>query len=78
VPLTKRAAATGGDMVCASEWRILINGRVAATLLAADRQGRSLPSWTGCRNLVRGEVFLLMAEVPQSFDSRYFGPLLSG
>ena len=75
VPLTKRAAATAGDMVCVSEWRILINGKVAATLLTADRQGRPLPSWTGCRNLATDEVFLLMAEVPQSFDSRYFGPI---
>jgi conjugative transfer signal peptidase TraF len=75
VPLTKRVAAVTGDTVCASERRILINGNVAATLLAADRQGRPLPSWTGCRDLAADEIFLLMAEVPQSFDGRYFGPI---
>lgn len=75
VPLTKRVAALSGDTVCASERRILINGKVAATSLAADGLGRPLPSWTGCRDLAANEVFLLMADVPQSFDGRYFGPI---
>lgn len=75
VPLTKRVAAVAGDRVCASRRLILINGDVVATLLAADRQGRPLPGWTGCRDLAADEVFLLMAEVPQSFDGRYFGPI---
>lgn len=75
VPLTKRIAALAGDRVCANRRRILINGDVVAVLLAADRQGRPLPGWTGCRDLAPDEVFLLMAEVPQSFDGRYFGPI---
>ena len=40
-----------------------------------DRRGRSLPVWKGCRTLRAGEVFLLNANVPDSFDGRYFGPV---
>jgi type IV secretory pathway protease TraF len=34
-----------------------------------------LPHWDGCRTLQADELFLLMAAVPDSFDSRYFGPV---
>jgi len=40
-----------------------------------DREGRPLPAWQGCRPLAPGEVFLLMANIPASFDGRYFGPI---
>ena len=40
----------------------------------ADRKGRELPRWTGCRTLRGGEIFLLNP-APDSLDSRYFGPL---
>lgn len=75
VPLTKRIAAMPGDTVCGRHGLILINGWVAAIQLPADPQGRPLPSWTGCRALAADEVFLLMAEVWDSFDGRYFGPI---
>jgi conjugative transfer signal peptidase TraF len=74
VPLVKRVAAVAGDTVCARGDTIVIDGRFAAARLAADGKGRPLPSWTGCRMLRPGEVFLLMADVPTSFDGRYFGP----
>ena len=35
---------------------------------------RMLPTWTGCRSLGRGEVFLLNESQPSSLDGRYFGP----
>jgi conjugative transfer signal peptidase TraF len=74
VPLVKRIAAVAGDVVCARGDRVFINGRFAAARLAADREGRPLPSWSGCRTLHSGEVFLLMSHVRTSFDGRYFGP----
>jgi type IV secretory pathway protease TraF len=46
---------------------------VAETLLI-DRAGRPIPAWRGCPTLARDEVILLMADVPASFDGRYFGP----
>lgn len=74
VPLVKRIAAVAGDTVCARGNAIFINGRFAAARLAADNQGRLLPVWSGCRTLRSSEVFLLMTDVPNSFDGRYFGP----
>lgn len=74
VPLIKRIAALAGDDVCARGNAIFIDGRFAAARLAADRHGRPLPAWSGCRTLRAREVFLLMAKVRASFDGRYFGP----
>ncbi|MBV9510945.1 MAG: S26 family signal peptidase [Caulobacteraceae bacterium] len=75
VPLVKRVAAAGGQTVCAAGPLVSIDGRPVARRRAADRLGRPLPWWTGCRRLNAGMVFLLMADVPDSFDSRYFGPV---
>jgi conjugative transfer signal peptidase TraF len=75
VPLVKRVAATAGDTVCALQGRVTIDGAHAGDQLAADRNGRRLPAWSGCRRLGPGEIFLLMADVPDSFDGRYFGPV---
>ncbi|MBI2737255.1 MAG: S26 family signal peptidase [Rhodospirillales bacterium] len=75
VPVAKRIAAMTGDTVCGRNGLLLINGWVAAIQLPADSQGRPLPPWTGCRVLAADEVFLLMVEVWDSFDGRYFGPI---
>jgi conjugative transfer signal peptidase TraF len=74
VPLVKRVAALDGDTVCAIHNAITIDGQHVADQLAADRLGRPLPIWTGCRTLRPGEIFMLMQGVPDSFDGRYFGP----
>jgi conjugative transfer signal peptidase TraF len=75
VPLVKRVAALGGDAVCVRNRAIFIESRRVADRLAKDGQGRFLPAWAGCRTLGSGEFFLLMEDVPDSFDSRYFGPV---
>jgi conjugative transfer signal peptidase TraF len=77
VPLVKRVAASGGDTVCAvaTTITITIDGDAVAARLAADSRGRPLPAWAGCQVLRDGEFFLLMPDVPDSFDSRYFGPV---
>ena len=75
VDLVKRVAAASGSTVCAVGRRILIDGTAAAERLDEDSHGRPLPAWTGCRTLAVNEVFLLMEGVPDSFDSRYFGPV---
>lgn len=74
VPAVKRVAASAGARVCARGDAILIGGARVARRLAADRLGRPLPWWRGCRTLSSGEIFLLVAESPESFDGRYFGP----
>ena len=75
VPLVKRVAALPGDWVCVFGHTVYIDGAASAHQLAADRQGRPLPAWNGCRLLNAGEIFLLMANESSSFDSRYFGPV---
>jgi conjugative transfer signal peptidase TraF len=75
VPLVKRVAALCGETVCAVSHSITIDGRHVADQLLVDHLGRALPAWSGCRTLDRGEVFLLMEGVPDSFDGRYFGPV---
>ncbi len=73
VPLAKRIAGIEGDTVCADDDAIMINGELVARRLTFDRSGRLLPYWTGCETLSPGEFFLLMPDVPDSFDGRYFG-----
>lgn len=72
VPLVKRVGAAGGDRVCAIGEAIWVNGRHVAARREVDGSGRHMPWWTGCRDLVQGEYFLLM-DSPTSFDGRYFG-----
>lgn len=76
VPLLKRVVAAYGDHVCVKGGEVRINGRAVARTLARDSRGRPLAAWPGCRLLRKNELFLLAAEHPASFDSRYFGPVL--
>lgn len=73
VPLVKAVAATSGARVCAHGNRILIDARAVAVRRSRDRRGRALPSWSGCRRLRPGDLFLLAANRPDAFDGRYFG-----
>jgi conjugative transfer signal peptidase TraF len=74
VLLIKRIAAVPGAEICRRAHRILIDGSVVALAQARDSLGRQLPSWSGCRRLQGGEVFLLNADAPASLDGRYSGP----
>lgn len=75
IPLLKRVAAVAEQHVCIADRIVRIDGVSVAAALAADRAGRSLHAWSGCRRLRSGELFLLSATNPASFDSRYFGPV---
>ena len=74
VPVIKRIAAIRGDYVCERSGVLSINGRTVARALVADSAGRPLPEWRGCGELARGE-YLLLGDIPDSYDSRYFGPV---
>jgi len=76
IPLLKTIVALTDDDVCRSGYTISINGVPAAEILASDASGRALFGWASCRKLLRGELFLLQPH-RRSFDSRYFGPVLS-
>ena len=72
--LLKPVSAVAGDRVCRFGARVLVRYRLAALALRTDSAGRPMPTWHGCRMLQAGELFLLAGH-PDSFDSRYFGPL---
>ncbi|MBS7663594.1 S26 family signal peptidase [Pseudomonas lalucatii] len=75
VPLLKTVAAVAPQKVCVQGNQVRIDGELVARRLRRDRQGRAQPAWTGCRHLVGDELFLLSTINPESFDSRYFGPV---
>jgi type IV secretory pathway protease TraF len=73
VPLVKSIAAVAPHHVCASEKRILVDGRPVAIRARRDRSGRLMPWWTGCELLRGGDLLLLGRGGPRAFDGRYFG-----
>jgi len=75
IPLLKRVGAVAPQHVCIVNGIVRIDSVPVAAVLRADRWGRPLPSWPQCRQLTEGELFLLSATHPASFDSRYFGPV---
>jgi len=75
IPLLKRVGAVAPQHVCIVDGVVRIDGVPVAAVLHADRLGRLLPSWSQCRVLADGELFLLSVTNPASFDSRYFGPI---
>jgi len=75
IPLLKRVGAVAPQHVCIVDGQVHIDGVPVAAVLPADRRGRPLPFWPQCRRLQSGELFLLSATHPASFDSRYFGPV---
>ena len=75
IPLLKRVGAVAPQEVCIADGKVRIDGVPSAAVLSADRWGRPLPSWSQCRRLRPGELFLLSVTNPASFDSRYFGPV---
>jgi conjugative transfer signal peptidase TraF len=75
VPLLKRVAALGEQTVCRVGARITIDGHLVGMARLRDRQGRALPSWSGCQRLRRDQVFVMNPAAPDSFDGRYFGVL---
>ena len=75
VPLLKTVAAGPGDLVCTLNGQLEIDGKARAPIALVDRQGVALPHWSACRRLTADELFVFSDRVPNSFDSRYFGPV---
>lgn len=75
IPLLKTVVAIAPQHVCVKGHHVLVGDQVEAELRPHDQLGRPLPAWRGCRLLVEDELFLLSVDNPESFDSRYFGPI---
>lgn len=74
--ILKAIAAGQGDVVCTQAGVLTINGRWRAPVFARDPRGRLLPQWRGCRALAKNEFFVFSDRIPNSFDSRYYGPVM--
>lgn len=75
IPLLKRIGAMSPQQVCIEKHIVRIDGVAVAGVHRVDGRGRPLSAWQHCRRLHDGELFLLSATNPASFDSRYFGPV---
>ncbi len=75
IPLLKRIGAMSPQQVCIDKHVVRIDGIAVAGVHATDGRDRPLLAWRQCRRLHDGELFLLSATNPASFDSRYFGPV---
>ncbi|WP_041557990.1 conjugative transfer signal peptidase TraF [Novosphingobium sp. PP1Y] len=74
MPMLKRIAALPGQTVCRHGANVSIDGARVAVAHPRDRSGRPLPVWRGCHIVLAQQLFVINA-VPDSFDSRYFGPI---
>ena len=75
IPLLKQIFATEGDPVCINHREVLFGTEPVATALTIDRMGRRMPQLKFCRELEKGEYFLLNLAHKGSYDSRYYGPV---
>lgn len=77
VPLLKHVLGLPGQRICRTGRTITVDGVEMGEALERDRMGRSMLAWQGCRVIAHGELFLMNSGVRDSFDGRYFGPLLA-
>jgi len=76
MPLIKSVVGVAGDLVTATDAGIEINGLPVPNSrpLDQDARGSALPHLRGSFSLKQGEIWVA-GEHPNSFDSRYFGPV---
>lgn len=73
----KKITAVPGDKICTENNRLVINDVEIGLIKSKDRNGDLLPSIVKhqfCRKLSGGE-FWTGTNHPNSFDSRYYGPI---
>jgi conjugative transfer signal peptidase TraF len=79
-PLLKPVIATAGDTVELSREGIRVNGQLLRNTSPqlVDSAGRPLASWpSGTYPVAPGTLWVASTYQPNSFDSRYFGPISS-
>lgn len=74
-PLVKRIVAKPGDDVVVSDI-VSVNGviQVNSELKETDIDGRAIPR-ADSQSITEGSFFVMSEHNPNSFDSRYFGPI---
>ena len=73
--ILKAVAGAEGDKVCTNDRHLTINGKLISVIVDRDSTGDTLPHWIDCRPLKAGELFVYSSRIPNSFDSRYYGPI---
>jgi conjugative transfer signal peptidase TraF len=74
--ILKPIAAGPGDWVDTTGSMLVLNGRAVAPMSPNfDSAGRPLPQWRENRMLGPDEFFVFSARIPNSFDSRCYGPI---
>lgn len=76
-PLLKPIAALPGDMVEVTGRAVVVNGQALANSAprSTDGAGRPMPAIRGVGRVPAGMVWVVSSHDPDSFDSRYFGPV---
>jgi conjugative transfer signal peptidase TraF len=77
-PVIKRVVAVAGDVVDLSPDAVVVNGRAlpGSSSAEVDSVGRRLPHVRWGRHVVApGELWVVSARVPNSWDSRYLAPV---
>lgn len=69
------AAGPGDNVDCTGRWLVINGRRLAPMPPAVDDAGDPLPVWRGCRTLADDEFFVFSSRIPNSFDSRCYGPI---
>jgi conjugative transfer signal peptidase TraF len=80
-PLLKPVIAHSGDTVALSAEGIRVNERLLANTAPrqVDTAGRPLTAWApGVYSVAAGTLWVASTYHPNSFDSRYFGPISLG
>ena len=74
--ILKPIVAGPGDLVDTTGDALFINGREIAPMPPErDSKGRALPVWRGARVFGPDEFFVFSDRIPNSFDSRCYGPI---
>lgn len=74
-PFLKPVGANSGDVICAIDHTLSINGVNLASIRDMDTEQRPLPFWQGCLTLDTDHVFPLSTMHSHSLDGRYFGAI---
>jgi conjugative transfer signal peptidase TraF len=74
--ILKPIVAGPGDRInTTGDWLVINDQRIAPMPPPKDSRGRPLPVWRDCRALGPDEFFVFSDRIPNSFDSRCYGPI---
>ncbi len=73
--ILKPILAGPGEHVDTTGDLLWVNEKLVAPIYTKDSNGHPLPVWRANRALEPDEFFVFSARVPNSFDSRYYGPI---